>query len=106
MYVRQQHGLSMYSNWKICKEAPSELEFALTLDHYDSRQRSSGYSLAYGFHKDILTHSSQRPNTPGSPDSGLECDGTDRSKRVKIIDGGFESTEDYTYVRGRGMRGI
>ncbi|XP_031784113.1 uncharacterized protein LOC103316989 isoform X4 [Nasonia vitripennis] len=101
MYVRQQDGLSMYSNWKICKEALPSLE----LNHYDSRHRPARYTLAYTRTEDILTHSSQRrPNTPISPDSGLECDGQDKSKRniLKIFSGGFESNEDYTYVRGRG----
>ena len=101
MYVTQQHGLSMYSNWKICKEAPSELELA----HYDSRHRSHGYTLASSCNEGILTHSTQRPSTPSSPDSGLESDSQERrhQARVKIFDGGFESNEDYTYVRGRGM---
>ncbi|XP_063992981.1 uncharacterized protein LOC135170838 [Diachasmimorpha longicaudata] len=98
MYVSQQHGLSMYSNWKICKEAPPDLDMA----HYDSRHRPSSYTVAWKKQEDILTHSSQRPNTPTSPDSGLESDTQEKTRRVKIFDGGFESNEDYTYVRGRG----
>ncbi|XP_015601616.1 uncharacterized protein LOC107270800 isoform X2 [Cephus cinctus] len=98
MYVSQQHGLSMYSNWKICKESPPDLDMA----HYDSRHRPLSYSIACKKQEDILTHSSQRPTTPTSPDSGLESDTPEKAKRVKIFDGGFESNEDYTYVRGRG----
>ncbi|KAL0114453.1 hypothetical protein PUN28_011603 [Cardiocondyla obscurior] len=98
MYVTQQHGLSMYSNWKICKEAPPDLDMA----HYDSRHRPLNYTTAWKKQDDILTHSSQRPTTPTSPDSGLESDMQEKTKRVKIFDGGFESNEDYTYVRGRG----
>lgn len=98
MYVPQQHGLSMYSNWKICKEAPPDVDMA----HYDSRHRPLNYTTAWKKQEDILTHSSQRPTTPTSPDSGLESDTQEKAKRVKIFDGGFESNEDYTYVRGRG----
>jgi len=98
MYVAQQHGLSMYSNWKICKEAPPDVDMA----HYDSRHRPFNYTTAWKKQEDILTHSSQRPTTPTSLDSGLESDMQEKAKRVKIFDGGFESNEDYTYVRGRG----
>ncbi|XP_076678830.1 uncharacterized protein LOC143374535 isoform X2 [Andrena cerasifolii] len=98
MYVTQQHGLSMYSNWKICKEAPPDVDMA----QYDSRHRPLNYTTAWKKQEDILTHSSQRPTTPTSPDSGLDSDMQEKAKRVKIFDGGFESNEDYTYVRGRG----
>ncbi|CAK9813000.1 Transcription factor HIVEP2 [Anthophora plagiata] len=98
MYVTQQHGLSMYSNWKICKEAPPDVDMV----HYDSRHRPFNYTTAWKKQEDILTHSSQRPTTPTSPDSGLDGDMQEKAKRVKIFDGGFESNEDYTYVRGRG----
>ena len=98
MYVMQQNGLSMYSNWKICKESPPDVEMA----HYDSRHRPLNYTIASMKQDDIMTHSSQRPTTPASPDSGLESDTQEKTKRIKIFDGGFESNEDYTYVRGRG----
>lgn len=94
MYVTQQHGLSMYSNWEICKEAPPDVDMA----HYDSRHRPLNYTTAWKKQEDILTHSSHRPTTPTSSDSDMQ----DKAKRVKIFDGGFESNEDYTYVRGRG----
>ncbi|KAK0085946.1 hypothetical protein PV325_004189 [Microctonus aethiopoides] len=98
MYVTQQHGLSMYSNWKICKDAPPDLDMA----HYDSRHRPTNYSIAGNSQGAILIHSSYRPTTPLSPDSGLESDTQEKCRRIKIFDGGFESNEDYTYVRGRG----
>ncbi|RWS31638.1 hypothetical protein B4U80_00918 [Leptotrombidium deliense] len=34
--------------------------------------------------------------------TGFESDGSEQPKRVKIFEGGYKSTEDYTYVRGRG----
>ncbi|XP_043476664.1 uncharacterized protein LOC122507810 isoform X2 [Leptopilina heterotoma] len=98
MYVMQQHSLSMYSNWKICKDSPPDVDMA----HYDSRHRPQNYSIASTKQEDIMTHSSRRPTTPISSDSGLENDNQEKAKRVKIFDGGFESNEDYTYVRGRG----
>lgn len=98
MYVSQQHGLSMYSNWKICKEAPPDLDMA----HYDSRHRPMSYTTASKKQEDILTHSSQRPNTPANMENNSENDSQEKTKRVKIFDGGFESNEDYIYVRGRG----
>ncbi|KAG7196427.1 hypothetical protein KM043_018533 [Ampulex compressa] len=98
MYVTQQHGLSMYSNWKICKEAPPDVDMA----QYDSRHRPLNYTTAWKKQEDILTHSSQRPTTPSNSDSGADSDVQEKTKRVKIFDGGFESNEDYTYVRGRG----
>ncbi|XP_076299391.1 uncharacterized protein LOC143218212 isoform X3 [Lasioglossum baleicum] len=98
MYVTQQHGLSMYSNWKICKEAPPDVDMA----QYDSRHRPPNYTAAWKKQEDILTHSSQRPTTPTNQDSGSDGDSQEKTKRVKIFDGGFESNEDYTYVRGRG----
>ncbi|CAL7950233.1 unnamed protein product [Xylocopa violacea] len=98
MYVTQQHGLSMYSNWKICEEAPPDVDMV----HYDSRHRPLNYTTAWKKQEDILTHSSQRPTTPTSSDSGLDSDMQEKAKRVKIFEGGFESNEDYTYVRGRG----
>ncbi|XP_043262762.1 uncharacterized protein LOC122403346 isoform X1 [Colletes gigas] len=98
MYVTQQHGLSMYSNWKICKEAPPDVDMA----HYDSRHRPLNYTTASKKQEDVLTHSSQRPTTPTNTDNGSDGDMQEKAKRVKIFDGGFESNEDYTYVRGRG----
>ncbi|XP_043514831.1 transcription factor HIVEP3-like [Frieseomelitta varia] len=99
MYVTQQHGLSMYSNWEICKEAPPDVDMA----HYDSRHRPVNYTTAWKKQEDILTHSSERPTTPSSSDSDFESDTPEKGKRGgKVFDGGFESGEDYTYVRGKG----
>ncbi|XP_053594902.1 uncharacterized protein LOC106693062 [Microplitis demolitor] len=102
MYVLQRQTLSMYSNWKIFNQPPQDLE----LDHYDSRNRPSNYTTAGKNHEAILTHSSQRPAARLNSDSsgGQETDGNSQklAKRIKIFDGGFESNEDYTYVRGRG----
>lgn len=97
MYVTQQNNLSMYSNWKICKESPPDLDMA----HYDSRHRDQSYTVAAKRHEDLLTHSSQRSSSPTDGRSS-DSDSQEKSKRVKIFDGGFESNEDYTYVRGRG----
>lgn len=99
MYVIQQHSLSMYSNWKICDEKPSEVQLA----DYDSRQRSATFTLACPRQDDILTHSSQHLSIIKYSADSIKNDIQDKNKRIKIFDGGFESNEDYTYVRGRGV---
>ena len=57
MYITQQYGLSMYSNWKICKEAPPDIN----MTHYNSSHRLINYTIAWKKQEDILTHSSHRP---------------------------------------------
>lgn len=99
MYVLHQHGLSMYSNWKINTESPTDSEMA----NYDSRNRHSKYSVAAIKLEFTMTHSSHRPTAPTLTNSVQENDGQEKTKKVKICDGGFESNEDYTYVRGRGQ---
>ncbi|KAH0548948.1 hypothetical protein KQX54_004610 [Cotesia glomerata] len=98
MYVTQQHHLSMYSNWKIFNDLRPDRNLA----NYDSRNRSSGYTIAWKKQELLLTHSSYKPvklNSSPSPDSDSA---QKMARRIKIFDGGFESNEDYTYVRGRG----
>ncbi|EEB18255.1 immunodeficiency virus type I enhancer binding protein, putative [Pediculus humanus corporis] len=130
MYVEQTAQypkLSMYSNWKVYSESePSLLGLtpAKAMAHYDSRHRSSSYTIASknisSNSGGILTHSSswlknldkqqqQQQQQPHKDNSKTE-QGTENSswtaeaphKRVKIFAGGYESNEDYTYVRGRG----
>ncbi|CAD6241321.1 GSCOCG00002648001-RA-CDS [Cotesia congregata] len=98
MYVTQQHHLSMYSNWKIFNDLRPDRNLA----NYDSRNRSSSYTIAWKKQELLLTHSSYKPvklNSSPSPDSDSA---QKMARRIKIFDGGFESNEDYTYVRGRG----
>nr|CAD7402109.1 unnamed protein product [Timema cristinae] len=123
--------LSMYSNWKTCLEAdpnPFGLEPGHAMCLYDSRHRPAQYSVAKPHEKQpmILTHSSYWLDKhklhrnkeaemafaeahggvadQGTKTNGQEVDssGEDPPKRVQIFAGGFESNEDYIYVRGRG----
>lgn len=99
MYAMQQNSLSMYSNWKICLDESTEYELA----GYDSRQKSSTFTLASSQQNDILTHSSHILSNINNPSDYPAENAQTKNKCTKIFDGGFESNEDYTYVRGRGM---
>ncbi|XP_044015284.1 metacaspase-3-like isoform X2 [Aphidius gifuensis] len=97
MYVPDQKRLSMYSNWKICQDKPSNFE----LSHYDSRNRSKNYTIANKKYENILTHSSYQQYTPSSPDSGIEIDAQKNLHKNKSINDN-DTNDDYIYVRGRG----
>ncbi|XP_039279578.1 uncharacterized protein LOC111053115 [Nilaparvata lugens] len=112
-------NISMYSNWKIRSDAdpnPFGLEPGQAMAHYDSRHRPTSYTVALSNKFETVTHSSQwkyRPPTEkplqiepanklDSPEEKDELLKENAPKRIKIFDGGFESNEDYIYVRGRG----
>lgn len=99
MYVTQQHyGLSMYSNWKICKEAPSDIDMA----HYDSKHRPVNYTIAWKKQEDILTHSSHRFTTPFNSDSDLDSDMQKKARRIKMLDEDLESNKNNMYGKEKG----
>ncbi|XP_014215282.1 uncharacterized protein LOC106644347 [Copidosoma floridanum] len=100
MYVAQQNGLSMYSNWRICKEAPADFE----LSYYDSRHRLTGYTLASDKHTDILTHSSWRPHTSSNSDSSHESDREEKKENFELSVNKLKYNKDCTYGRGKGSR--
>lgn len=79
MYITQQHGLSIYSNWKICKEAPPDVDMM----HYNSRHRLINYTIAWKKQENILTHFSHRSITPISSNNGLNNDTHEKPRRVK-----------------------
>ncbi|XP_050681246.1 uncharacterized protein LOC126976737 [Leptidea sinapis] len=116
-YVPNQHFLSMYSNWQLLSELtpdPLGLSASSAMSLYDSRHRPQNVSVALIKQDLILTHSSQWNTTlNGTKQTVLPID----SKKVddtrpfsadcssmpkKELTGGFESNEEYTYVRGRG----
>lgn len=99
MYVTQQNGLSMYSNWKICKESPPYLE----LGQYDSRHRYTGYTLANSRHKDIVTHSSRFFNRLDDSDSNFEKDDQE-SYHYFEPQNKIENLEDYIYISGKSIK--
>ncbi|XP_054269603.1 transcription factor HIVEP3-like [Macrosteles quadrilineatus] len=99
----EHNKVSMYSNWKVCSDAdpnPFGLDPGGVMALYDSRHRPATYTLAQSQPGEVVTHSSywlasQQPTDKEESSEAVP-------KRVKIFAGGFESNEDYIYVRGRG----
>ncbi|KAF5292805.1 hypothetical protein FQA39_LY13850 [Lamprigera yunnana] len=90
-YVPHFKKLSMYSEWRQQDIKGDKLYVSA----YDSRQKKQRYVTAGKANADLIVHSSYKFSS--------EC----RSKKEDLckgnsILGGYESNEDYTYVRGRG----
>ncbi|XP_063822433.1 uncharacterized protein LOC135072453 isoform X1 [Ostrinia nubilalis] len=116
-YVPNQHFLSMYSNWQLLSELtpdPLGLSASSAMSLYDSRHRPQSVALAVMKQDLILTHSSQwNKNSKDNKQAIVSID-TKKSEEDKLMNcennttakreltGGFESNEEYTYVRGRG----
>ncbi|XP_075974032.1 zinc finger protein schnurri [Anticarsia gemmatalis] len=116
-YVPNQEFLSMYSNWQLLSELtpdPLGLSASSAMSLYDSRHRPQNVAVAVIKQDLILTHSSQwnKISKECKQTSQLIdikkseenkfpiCDNVNTPK--KELTGGFESNEEYTYVRGRG----
>ncbi|XP_063242105.1 uncharacterized protein LOC134542096 isoform X2 [Bacillus rossius redtenbacheri] len=122
--------LSMYSNWQIKKTAcpnPLGLSTGEALSLYDSRNRDGTYTTARPYDKEamVYTHSSYwlsradkggaaRPDWEKSAGASKRREehsktaeseassGEPPPRKAKIFGRGFESRDDYTYVKGRG----
>uniref|UniRef100_A0A1Y1L3Y8 C2H2-type domain-containing protein n=1 Tax=Photinus pyralis TaxID=7054 RepID=A0A1Y1L3Y8_PHOPY len=90
-YVPHFKKLSMYSEWRQQDIKGDKLYVSA----YDSRQRQPRYVTAGKASADLVVHSSYKFIN----DSGGKQD--EQNKSTSIL-GGYESNEDYTYVRGRG----
>ncbi|CAK1602177.1 unnamed protein product [Parnassius mnemosyne] len=116
-YVPNQHFLSMYSNWQLLSELtpdPLGLSASSAMSLYDSRHRPQNVTVAVIKQDLILTHSSQwNKNSKDNQQviTLIDSKRTEESKQQssdttvtpkKELTGGFESNEEYTYVRGRG----
>ncbi|XP_068626992.1 uncharacterized protein shn [Battus philenor] len=116
-YVPNQHFLSMYSNWQLLSELtpdPLGLSASSAMSLYDSRHRPQNMTAAVIKQDLILTHSSQwNKNSKDSQQAitSIDAKKTEELKQQtsdavgtprKELTGGFESNEEYTYVRGRG----
>ncbi|XP_026738777.1 uncharacterized protein LOC113501752 [Trichoplusia ni] len=116
-YVPNQHFLSMYSNWQLLSELtpdPLGLSASSAMSLYDSRHRPQTVAVAVIKQDLVLTHSSQwnkilKDNKQALQE--LDAKKADENKYPhsdnvttpkKELTGGFESNEEYTYVRGRG----
>ncbi|KAJ8735666.1 hypothetical protein PYW07_007286 [Mythimna separata] len=114
-YVPNQHFLSMYSNWQLLSELtpdPLGLSASSAMSLYDSRHRPQAVAVAVIKQDLVLTHSSQWKRIIKENKQAIQlmdmkktdenkfsvCDVTPK----KEVTGGFESNEEYTYVRGRG----
>ncbi|XP_014287682.1 uncharacterized protein shn isoform X3 [Halyomorpha halys] len=109
--IPDQYKVSMYSNWKICSDShphPLGLEPRKAMSYYDSRNRSGAYCVANRNKEDLITHSSYQLKKDhldcirSDSDEKTESKSEGPCKRIKVCEGGFESNEDYIYVRGRG----
>ncbi|XP_072940699.1 uncharacterized protein shn isoform X2 [Epargyreus clarus] len=110
-YVPNQHFLSMYSNWQLLSELtpdPLGLSASSAMSLYDSRHRPQNVAVSVIKQDLILTHSSQwNKNIISSVDAKKVEDAKNNpfdntTTPKKELTGGFESNEEYTYVRGRG----
>jgi uncharacterized Zn-finger protein len=91
--------ISMYSNWKICSDMGSNMLGVRGMDLYDSSQHNHRYTQAGQSHDYVVAHSSYKHQK--LPDQTTRVE-TSSMGKLKICPGGFESNEDYVYVRGRG----
>ncbi|XP_025412771.1 gastrula zinc finger protein xFG20-1-like isoform X3 [Sipha flava] len=91
--------ISMYSNWKICSDMGSNILGVRGMDLYDSSQRNHKYTQATQSHDYIVAHSSYKHQKVSDQRNKVEFSSVGK---LKICPGGFESNEDYVYVRGRG----
>ncbi|GJQ84414.1 hypothetical protein Trydic_g3887 [Trypoxylus dichotomus] len=89
-YVPHFKKLSMYSEWTQ-RDTKTDKLF---LSAYDSRQKHQMYTTAGMAKADLIIHSSYKFTLP-EPSSASE-------EPAKSILGGYESNDDYTYIRGRG----
>lgn len=111
-YVPNQHFLSMYSNWQLLSELtpdPLGLSASSAMSLYDSRHRPQNVAAAVIKQDLILTHSSQWNKNSKDGKQLIEAKKSEDLKNAenqvipkKELAGGFESNEEYTYVRGRG----
>lgn len=116
-YVPKQEFLSMYSNWQLLSELtpdPLGLSASSAMSLYDSRHRPQNVAVAFMKQDLILTHSSQWNKISKDNKQNIQPIDTKRTEENKFsvydniatpkkeLTGGFESNEEYTYVRGRG----
>ncbi|KAK4884646.1 hypothetical protein RN001_000917 [Aquatica leii] len=90
-YVPHFKKLSMYSEWRQQDIKGDKLYVSA----YDSNQRQHKYVTAGKANADLVVHSSYKFSSDGVSKKD------DQFKSSSIL-GGYESNEDYTYVRGRG----
>ncbi|XP_014239209.1 uncharacterized protein LOC106660792 isoform X1 [Cimex lectularius] len=103
--------VSMYSQWLQIRKDPVPLPPSLELDpkkaiaQYDSRNRDSSYTISNRDKKDLITHSTFYTDRELTEMEKVVKNGGENDShpmKIKVCEGGFESNEDYIYIRGRG----
>lgn len=115
VYIQNQHNLSMYSNWQIYNgNNPNILDLPpfAAMSLYDSRQRPANFSVAAA-EADIVSlveMQSTKVTTTVAPTNFQiqhvpmikeENTGQSSSSGGSSVTG-YENSEEYTYIRGRG----
>ncbi|VEN43584.1 unnamed protein product [Callosobruchus maculatus] len=95
-YVHHFKKLSMYSEWR----QQDTKQDKLYVSNYDSRQKSQRYSVAGKTKNNSLIHSSYKFMVSELATSKSQ-EKEDQLKMNAVV-GGFESSDEYTYIRGRG----
>lgn len=113
VYIQNQHKLSMYSNWQIYNgNNPNILDLTpyTAMSLYDSRQRASKFSVAADDKEIVALVEMQTTKVTASvAPSNYQIQQVpikDENAQLSSSGGssvtGFENSEEYTYIRGRG----
>lgn len=114
VYIQNQHKLSMYSNWQIYNgNNPNILDLSpyTAMSLYDSRQRPGKFSVAEDKKEIVSLVEMQTTKVTASvAPSNYQIQQVpmikDENSQMSSSGGssvtGFENSEEYTYIRGRG----
>ncbi|XP_025831676.1 zinc finger protein 40 isoform X2 [Agrilus planipennis] len=91
-YVPHFKKLSMYSEWRQQESKTDELYVSA----YDSRQKQQKFTTAGKTATNLVVHSSYKSERV------VKKEVDDQGKSNSSVTGGYESNEEYTYIRGRG----
>ncbi|CAH1110550.1 unnamed protein product [Psylliodes chrysocephalus] len=94
-YVPFFKKLSMYSEWR----QQDTKQDKLYASQYDSRQKNQRYTVAGKTSADLIIHSSYKFIIS---ETSSNSEKEDEPQKSNAILGGYESNDDYIYVRGRG----
>nr|CAH7737179.1 unnamed protein product [Callosobruchus chinensis] len=94
-YVHHFKKLSMYSEWR----QQDTKQDKLYVSNYDSRQKSQRYSVAGKTKANSLIHSSYKFMV--SELATTKSQEKEDQLKINAVVGGFESSDEYTYIRGR-----
>lgn len=113
VYIQNQHKLSMYSNWQIYNgNNPNILDLSpyTAMSLYDSRQRPGKFSVASAKTDVVSVVEMQTTKVTASvapSNYQIQQVPVIKDENAQLSSGGssvtgFENSEEYTYIRGRG----